>query len=179
MASQGSRLQDEVEHAILLRTALLWTSENGEGSRISQERFGTAMRVPRVVPEPEWSFRVIGSWVDMVRPLYSHMDQSLDVSCPGKWCHPGPKWAILKETDTWKPSADSTPRAGATCSSLKGDLAHHSVCHTTTRWLQKNSAQGNTCVLWSTSPHLLQICYYNFLRAMKCYAIIIKDHSNY
>ena len=159
MASQGSRLQDEVELAILLRTALLWTSENVEGSRINRERFGATKQAPWVVPEPEWSFRVIGGWVDMVRPLYSHMDQSLDVTWPEKWCHPGPKWAILKETDLWRPSAGSIPRAGATCTSftsLKGDLAHHSVCHVTTRWMQKNNAQGNTWVLWSTSPHLLQ-----------------------
>ena len=155
MASQGSWLQDEVEHTILLRTALLGTSENGEGSRIGQERFGAAMQVPWVVPEPEWSFRVIGSWVDMVRPLYSHMDQSLDVSCPGKWCHPGPKWAILKETETWKPPADSIPRAGATCSwrgtwhIIVSAILPQGDC-------KKNNTQGNTCVLWSISPYLLQ-----------------------
>ena len=136
----------------------LW-GRGGQEAGLGRKRNPAGMQAqwkPCLTSVGSWSFRVVLSCDEMVRPLYSHMDQSLDVSCPGKWCHPGPKWAILKETDTWKPSADSTPRSGATCSSLKGDLAHHSVCHTTTRWLQKNSAQGNTCVLWSTSPHLLQ-----------------------
>ena len=115
----------------------------GKEAEMGKERLGAATQAPWGFPEPEWSFRVTWSWIEMAEPLYSNMDQPLDVSCPGKWRDLGQR-GFLQFRQSSKGLAledrlliDSSPTSWGNKLSLKGGLAHHSVCHITTRWLQK------------------------------------------
>lgn len=67
----------------------LW--KGGEGSR-NRQKGKVELMLSQSLPWPNsWStlelerlFKSVPSWAQIVQPLYSHINQSLDVSCPGK-----------------------------------------------------------------------------------------------
>lgn len=118
-----------------------------EGNRKDQREKQSCNASPQGAPELERSFRVFQSCAAMAQPLYSHMDQPLDVSCAGKGCDLG-QGSFLQLRQSLKSLTieghllTTLPEAGATSPSLKNDLAHHSVHCITTLWLQQPVPEG-------------------------------------
>lgn len=153
----GRRLTDEVDHEILLTTVLLLTSENRQGSRNGEEETGAAML--------HWEFKSYNGpsefleLAEMARPLYSHKDQPLDVSClercttlsKGAFCSSGnlPRPWPLK-TVCWQPSRKVGQKA-LPWSAIWQIMVYAILPEVTTTPV----AQRNPFILWSTtSPHL-------------------------
>lgn len=97
----------------------------GKEAEMGKGRLGAATQAPWGFPEPEWSFRVTWSWTEMAEPLYSNMDQPLDVSCPGKWCDLGQRGFLqFRQSSKGLALKDrlliALPQAGATSSPWRG-----------------------------------------------------------
>lgn len=121
----------------------LW--KGGEGSR-NRQKGKVELMLSQSLPWPNsWStlelerlFKSVPNWAQIVQPLYSHINQSLDVSCPGKRHDLGrgsfPQLGqSLKGLTAEDYLRTALPAAGSTNPSGKGFwAAYHSVHHSGT-----------------------------------------------
>lgn len=141
--------------------ANIWEMERKR--KWSEEDIEQQCKPPGEFQSLEWSFRAAWSWAKMARPTQLHRDQPVDVSCPGeghdlRWKGLLPRWQSSKGL-----TRDSTSRSWGNMLYLKGGLAQHSGCRTTTRWLQNQCWKESICPVINIIPTLFQTLLLKFL----------------